>query len=278
MKLESGYRERARPPMPLSKGRWVAEERKQWHLTRYEELKREGKPFFPHTVFKDAVVALLVFLVLVALAVFVGAPLEEPANPSNTEYVPRPEWYFMFLFEMLKYFPGELEWVGVVLVPGVAVGVLFFLPFLDRGTARHPRQRVLVVNLAAFAMLAVAFLTLRSYDVTPTTMVSMITTPPSFSLAAHPAPPARPKLTAGQEKGMQLYQSQNCAMCHQIGGTGSPVGPDLTRVGALRDLGWLHEYLERPGDLNPNATMPAFLPPLSHQEVEWVAQYLSTLR
>jgi hypothetical protein len=49
-------------------------------------------------------------------------------------------------------------------------------------------------------------------------------------------------------------------------------------VGAMRDLGWLHEYLERPGDLNPNATMPAFLPPLSHQEVEWVAQYLSTLR
>jgi ubiquinol-cytochrome c reductase cytochrome b subunit len=279
MKLESRHSDpmKVQPPLPLPRGEWTAEERRRWHLTRYEELKREGKAFFPHIVFKDAVVTLLVFLVLVGLALFVGAPLEEPANPSNTEYIPRPEWYFMFLFEMLKYFPGELEWVGVVLVPGIGIGVLFLLPFLDRGTARHPRQRVLVVNLTAVAMLAVTFLTLRSYDVTPTTMVSMISTPPSFGLASH-TPPSKPKLTAGQERGLQLYQGQNCAMCHQINGAGSPAGPDLTRVGAQRDLAWLHEYIERPRDLNPNATMPAFLPPLTHQEVEWVAQYLSALR
>ncbi len=250
-------------------------ERRQRYLARYEEQKRQGESFFPHTIHKDALFSLLVFLVLVALAVFFGTPLEERADPTNTAYVPRPEWYFMFLFELLKYFPGELEWVGVAVVPGVAILLLFLLPVLDRSSVRHPRQRRLAVNLSAVAVLAVAFLTLRAYQVTPATAMSLITGGMQIDSAPRVA---APKLTAAQEAGRRLFQSQNCSSCHQIAGTGGAAAPDLTHVGARHDLAWLHEYIEKPKSHNPEAKMPAFLPPMTHQDVEWVAQYLSTLR
>jgi quinol-cytochrome oxidoreductase complex cytochrome b subunit len=85
------------------------EKEKQKYLEEYKKDKEKGVPFFPDIVFKDVVMALVVFLVLVALAVFIGAPLEERANPSDSSYTPRPEWYFLFLFQLLKYFPGKLE-------------------------------------------------------------------------------------------------------------------------------------------------------------------------
>lgn len=251
-------------------------ERRQRYLARYAEQKARGESFFPHTIHKDALFSLLVFLVLVALAVFVGAPLEERADPTNAAYLPRPEWYFMFLFEMLKYFPGELEWVGVAVVPGVAILFLFLLPVLDVHPLRHPRQRRLAVNLAALAVVAVAFLTLRAYQVTPTTAMSLISGGMKVDSAAPKV--VAPKLTTGQEAGKRLFQSQNCSSCHQIVGTGGAVGPDLTHVGSRHDLAWLHEFIANPKSKSPEAKMPAFVPPITHQEVEWVAQYLSTLR
>src|SRR5574341_1270540 len=92
---------------------------KQEYLERYRKAKEAGVPFFPDVLFKDAVVVLILFLVLVALAYFVGAPLEARANPADTTYTPRPEWYFLFLFQLFKKFPGQLEVVGVVLIPKI---------------------------------------------------------------------------------------------------------------------------------------------------------------
>lgn len=251
-------------------------DRRQRYLSRYTEQKAQGESFFPHTIHKDALFTLLVFLILVALAVFVGAPLEDRADPTNTAYIPRPEWYFMFLFEMLKYFPGQLEWVGVAVVPGAVILFLFLLPVLDRNTVRHPRQRRLAVNLTALAVVAVTFLTLQAYQVTPTTAMSLITSGVQIDSAAPKV--IEPQLTAGQQTGRQLFQTQGCTSCHKLAGKGGSVGPDLTHVGSRHDLAWLHEYIANPKSHNPQARMPAFVPPMTHQQVEWVAQYLSTLR
>jgi len=117
------------------------EQEKQAYRESYQRAKEKGVPFFPNALFKDAIVSLLVFLVLVALAALLGAPLEAHADPSDTSYTPRPEWYFMFLFQLLKYFPGQLEVVGVFVIPTLAILLLVALPFIDRGKLRHFSRR-----------------------------------------------------------------------------------------------------------------------------------------
>ena len=97
------------------------EQEKQDYLERYKAAKEKGFPFFPDILFKDAVVVLFIFLLLAALAYFIGAPLEARADPADTTYTPRPEWYFLFLFQLLKYFPGSLEFIGVVVLPTLAI-------------------------------------------------------------------------------------------------------------------------------------------------------------
>lgn len=278
MKVDTDKNRIQQSNLPLSIGRPGAnsDSVRQKYLARYEQLKKLGEPFFPDTVLKDIIASFVLFLILVGLAIFLGAPLEERADPTNTAYVPRPEWYFMFMFELLKYFPGELEWVGVAVVPGIAILFLIALPFIDRSVVRHPRQRRLAMNLATVCVAGIALLTLRAYQFTPNAVASLITSPPAFAASASRVPEV--KLTAGQEAGKRLFQAQNCSSCHSIGGVGGSVGPDLSQVGSRRDLAWLHEYIENPKGKNPAARMPSFLPPLSHQEVEWLAQYLATLR
>src|SRR4030066_1420652 len=116
----------------------MKEKEKQDYLEQYQKAKEKGLPFFPNILFKDAVISLLVFLILVALAYFLGTPLEARADPADTFYTPRPEWYFLFLFQLLKYFPGNLEVIGVVVLPTLAVLLLFALPLIDRSAKRHP--------------------------------------------------------------------------------------------------------------------------------------------
>ena len=116
-------------------------EEKRKYLEEYGEAKKHGIPFFPDAVFKDAVVMLIVFIVLVGLSYVFGASLEARANPADTSYTPRPEWYFLFIFQLLKYFPGSLEFVGVVMIPAVAILALVALPYLDRSSHRHPSTR-----------------------------------------------------------------------------------------------------------------------------------------
>ncbi len=138
------------------------EEQKQKYLAHYKKEKEKGVPFFPDILFKDAVISLIVFLILVALSFFIGAPLEERADPSDANYTPRPEWYFLFLFQLLKYFPGNLEVVGVVVLPTIAVVALFLLPLLDRKPERYYTARPFFVGFTGFLLVSVVFLTIQA--------------------------------------------------------------------------------------------------------------------
>lgn len=129
------------------------EKDKQEYLEQYEAEKKKGVPFYPDIIFKDAVVSFIILLILVALAYFVGAALEERANPSDTAYNPRPEWYFLFLFQLLKYFPGNLEVIGVVVLPAIVIIMIFVLPFVDKSKHRHYKKRMWFV-LPTFIALA----------------------------------------------------------------------------------------------------------------------------
>ena len=76
----------------------MKEREKEAYLEKYDEQKKKGAPFWPDIIFKDVVISLVVFVLLVALASYYGASLEEIADPSDDSYTPRPEWYFLFLF------------------------------------------------------------------------------------------------------------------------------------------------------------------------------------
>jgi ubiquinol-cytochrome c reductase cytochrome b subunit len=228
----------------------------------YDDFKARGRRFFPNLIVEDALVSTAVFLVVIAFAVAFGTPLEGQADPTNTGYVPRPEWYFLFLFELLKYFPGTLEWVGVVVLPGLFFVFLLLLPFLDRGPRRSPRFRPISTVIAVISVVAVAALTWQAVQ----------TTPPAL------ADDRDSRLTSTEVIGRQLVDAQGCRSCHVIAGQGANVGPSLDGVAARRTAAYIHSYIEDPKNLNSSAAMPAFLPPLTHEQVEDITQYLLTLR
>ena len=181
------------------------EQEKRTYLEKYQEAKKKGVPFFPDILFKDAIVSLVVFIVLIALAYFVGAPLEARANPADTAYTPRPEWYFLFMFQLLKYFPGKLEVIGVIVLPTLAILLLFFLPLLDRSPHRHFLKRPVITTVATLAVVGIAFLTIQAVRETP--------------------PPA--EATSGDQTAA-LYAA-NCAPCHGASIT-VPPGTNLHQV------------------------------------------------
>jgi len=228
----------------------------------YDDFKARGRRFFPDLIVEDAIVSALVILVVIAFAVLFGTPLEGQADPTSTGYVPRPEWYFLFLFELLKYFPGSLEWVGVVVLPGLFFVFMFLLPFLDRGPRRSPRYRPISTAIGTLSVLAVAYLTWHAVQTTPPALVDERAS----------------RLTSTEVVGRQLVSAQGCTSCHVVGGQGGSVGPSLDGVAARRASAYIHSYIENPKSLNPTAAMPAFLPPLTHEQVEDITQYLLTLR
>lgn len=178
---------------------------KKTYLEKYKEAKERGVPFFPDIIFKDAVASLLVFIVLVALAFFFGAPLEDRANPNDTTYTPRPEWYFLFLFQMLKYFPGRLEVIGAIIIPSVLIVLLLVLPFIDRSPLRHFRNRPLASLSAVVVVATIGLLTV---------------------LAVREPPPPQAALVVDQAAA--LY-TQNCANCHGPN-IEVPAGTDLHQI------------------------------------------------
>ena len=179
-------------------------ERKDYQ-ERYKKDKEKGVPFFPDIIFKDAVASLVIFLVLVALAYFLGAPTEARADPNDTTYTPRPEWYFLFLFQLLKYFPGNLEVIGVMVIPGLFILLLFALPFLDKSPKRHFLNRPFA---SVAALLVVA-------GITTLTVLSVREAPP-------------PQVAAPVDQAAALY-ARNCANCHGPG-IQVPPGTDLHQL------------------------------------------------
>jgi len=243
-------------------GKMEQESAHQKYHERYDEFKKKGHEFFPYVIVEGMVTSLVVFAIVVLLTVTLGVTTEPEADPTNTAYIPRPEWYFMFLFQMIKYFPGELEWVGVVVVPAIVVAVLLLLPFYDRNPRHSLKRRPLSMVFTALSVLVLVFLTFEAYRTTP-----------APTIAAAPV-----KLTAVQEAGKRLFQAKNCTACHSVNGVGGQVAPDLWKVSERRDAATIHQYIERPMMVNPDSKMPPFIPPLSHDEVEQITQYLLTLK
>ncbi len=224
---------------------------------------RPGPPivFYPWHVIKDTLVMGAVFAALMAAAILLPADLDEIANPADATYVPRPEWYFLSLFQLLKYFPGRLELVATQVVPGLVVGALFALPFLDRGLHRQPWAPGRRVVVAGFALVGVGIATL--------TALGLRDAPPRFDPEAW-----GPQSIAGYL--LADGADATCRRCHVDGGPGSPVRD--TRIS--RDDDWLRFHMADPVAIGPGARPPeqSFVPVLDDDQARAVLAYLRRLR
>ena len=134
---------------------------------RYQKELRRGEFFWPDSIFKDLIVSLGIFIVLILLATFMGVAPEPKADPSDTSYLPRPEWYFLFLFKFLALYGqipliGKIEWLATVLVPGIGIGLLTFLPLLDKSPYRHYSRRIFELTVMGTVILDIVLLTVMA--------------------------------------------------------------------------------------------------------------------
>jgi mono/diheme cytochrome c family protein len=140
---------------------------------RYERELNKGERFWPDSIFKDLIVSLGIFIVLILLATFIGVAPEPKADPADTSYLPRPEWYFLFLFKFLALYGqipviGKIEWLATVLIPGAGIGLLTLLPLLDRSPYRHYSRRVFALTVMSTVVLDIVLLTvIASLPVAP---------------------------------------------------------------------------------------------------------------
>src|SRR5512139_4200736 len=134
---------------------------------RYERELNRGERFWPDSIFKDLIVSLGIFILLIVMATFIGVANEPKADPSDSSYLPRPEWYFLFLFKFLALYGqipviGKIEWLATVLVPGLGVGLLTLLPLLDKSPYRHYSRRVFALTVMGTVILDIVLLTIMA--------------------------------------------------------------------------------------------------------------------
>jgi ubiquinol-cytochrome c reductase cytochrome b subunit len=206
------------------------------------------KQFYPGQVFRDTVAIFIAFAILFAMAVAVHVPLEQLADPSDTTYIPRPEWYFLFLFQTLKLMTGPLEVVGSMVLPGLAVMALILVPFIDRGKMVKVTRRTT----------AMAFVALAAIGWTALTALAVVTTPPPAPAAEidYSGPTDWMQLSPEEMAGVAYFRRESCVSCHAIGEGGSKVGPDLTQTSIHRDAAWMIQHFKQPGAMRPGTSMP----------------------
>jgi menaquinol-cytochrome c reductase cytochrome b/c subunit len=225
---------------------------KEEYLREYAILKAKGKPFFPYAVAKDSIMACVVMAVIITMSLVLGAELGSKANPTTTTYVPRPEWYFFFLFEVLRVIkPPSLVPLATIGVPTLGMILLFLLPFYDRGPERRPERRPVATITGIVVIGAMAFLTYSGANAGSPTAIEMAT----------PAAVLKQGGTqlAEYEAGKKVVAQSGCLACHKIGDNGNAgPGPNLSNIASRLPRQAIARTL-----VNPTAPMPSFknLPP-----------------
>jgi mono/diheme cytochrome c family protein len=220
---------------------------KEAYLREYSILKSQGKPFFPYAIAKDSWMAVVVMITIMAMSLILGAELGPKVDPTTTTYVPRPEWYFYFLFEVLRIIkPPSLVPLAAIGVPTICMILLFLLPFYDRSPERRPERRPIAMAAAFFTIAAMAFLT---YEGAIAGSPNQIDIEPPASVMAGGAEAIRTF-----EAGKQVVAQSGCLACHKIGENGNTgPGPDLSEIGGRLPRQAIERTL-----VNPTAPMPSF--------------------
>jgi len=220
-----------------------------------ERASLGSETFYPRQVYMDAVVMLAVFALLSCLALLVPFPLTDKANPSDSSFVPVPEWYFLFYYELLKYVHGPLEPLATWVLPMVVILGLFFWPFIDRNPVRNPIKRPaalvsgLLFLLVVFSLLGISLKNLY----------------------------AVPRVDPALARGRALFYQSGCVGCHRIHGEGGAIGPDLSFVGDRRpEREWHLKHFKNPRSVSPGSMMPKL--PLTDPQLNDLTSYMLSLK
>jgi mono/diheme cytochrome c family protein len=242
------------------------------NFARYKkDVKERGKPFYPYAMFHDTIMSLVVVVTIVGLAAIwkwsafgphhdpthkglLGPEVDPPADPGTTSFVPRPDWYFYFLFYLLRIFKWpESVFLGTVGVPTIALILLIGLPFLDRRRERRISARPVAMVAAVLTIVSMGVLTWKGATAKEALASEVINDVPRWV--------ADERLPANALPGAKLFASAGCTACHTYDGSGgSNLGaPDLTSIGT-RNLGiqFQNNHLKCPSCVNPGSPMPKF--------------------
>jgi quinol---cytochrome c reductase cytochrome c subunit, bacillus type len=245
---------------------------KRAEFARYKaDVKARGKPFYPYAMFHDTIMSLVVVTVIICLAVIwkwgawgtlhdpthkgpLGPLVDPPADPGTHSFVPRPDWYFYFLFYLLRIFKWpESVFLGTIGVPTIALVLLIMLPFLDRRRTRRPSQRPVAMVAAVLTILSMGVLTWKGATAQEALASEVQTNIPRWIKDEHLPQSALP--------GVHLFAQAGCTFCHTYDGAGgSNLGaPDLTDI-AQRHLGVATQikHLNDPSSVTPGSPMPPF--------------------
>ena len=209
---------------------------KEAYLREYSILKSKGKPFFPYAVAKDGAMACVVMLVIILMSIVLGAELGPKADPTTTTYVPRPEWYFFFLFELLRVVkPPSLTPLATIGIPTICMILLLLLPFYDRNAERRPERRPVATITGIFVIIAMGYLTYLGASAGSPNEIDM-------------------KVAQQYEPGKLVVAQSGCLACHKIGENGNDgPGPGLTDIATKLPKAAIRQTLE-----NPTAPMPSY--------------------
>src|SRR5215210_866976 len=233
-----------------------AREREQY-LREYSILKNQGKPFFPYAIAKDGAMATIVLLVIILMSILFGAELGPKADPTTTTYTPRPEWYFFFLFELLRVVkPPALVFMATIGIPTICLVLLLALPFIDRGPERNPLRRPIAATAGIATIAAMTYLTVLG---------ALAGAPSEIEL----------KTSAQFERGKEVVAASGCLGCHKIGENGNTLGPNLTHIGESLGRDAIARTL-----INPTAPMPSYsqLRVQKPEQFDQLVGYISSLR
>jgi len=230
---------------------------KEQYLREYSILKNQGKPFFPYAIAKDGAMACVTLAVIITLSIVLGAELGPKADPTTTTYTPRPEWYFFFLFELLRVVkPPALVFIATVGIPTICLVLLLLLPFYDRGPERHPLRRPIAMVAAIATVAAMTYLTVLG---------ALAGAPSEIALKT------KPEFKRGQE----VMAASGCLGCHKVGENGNTLGPNLTNIGDRLGRQAIARTL-----VNPPSFMPNFkrLQQQKPQQFDELVRYVASLK
>jgi menaquinol-cytochrome c reductase cytochrome b/c subunit len=233
----------------------VNQREKEAYLRDYSIMKAQGKPFFPYAVAKDSAMAFIVTVVIIVMAIVLGAELGPKADPTTTTYVPRPEWYFFFLFELLRVVkPAELTPLATIGIPTLCLILLLLLPFYDRSPERRPERRPIATTAGILTIFAMGYLTYLGANAGSPTSIDL-------------------RVPKQYEAGKLVAAQSGCLACHKFGENGNDgPGPNLTKIADRLPKEALARTLR-----NPTSPMPPYgnLPP---EKFNALVNFLSQLK